>query len=97
MQLTASCQILKANFHLGCEVLGVATVPDQWAHTDAPLRVDCGTLGSTMASQKKVPYTKVWFKSYGTALVKVRWNFSDQALWIGLCPLNFSEGSSLCQ
>jgi hypothetical protein len=27
--------------------------------------------------------TKVWIKSYGSALVKVRWNFSDQALWIG--------------
>ena len=27
--------------------------------------------------------TKVWIKSYGSALVKVRCNFSDQALWIG--------------
>jgi hypothetical protein len=27
--------------------------------------------------------TKVGIKSYGSALVKVRWNFSDQALWIG--------------
>jgi len=27
--------------------------------------------------------TKVEIKSYRSALVKVRWNFSDQALWIG--------------
>jgi hypothetical protein len=27
--------------------------------------------------------TKVWIKSYGSALVKVRCNFSDQAQWIG--------------
>ena len=37
-------------------------------------------------------HTKVGIKSYGSALVKVRWNFSDQALWIGLRSLNFSEG-----
>jgi hypothetical protein len=26
------------------------------------------------------------------SVVEVRWNFSDQALWIGLRSLNFSEG-----
>ena len=27
-------------------------------------------------------------KSYGTARVKVRWNFSDEALWISDAPTN---------
>jgi hypothetical protein len=27
-------------------------------------------------------FTKLCLKSYGTTLVKVRWNFSDEALWI---------------
>ena len=27
-------------------------------------------------------HTKVWIKSYGSALVRIRWKFSDEALWI---------------
>jgi hypothetical protein len=34
------------------------------------------------------PPTKVCPKSYGTALVKVRKNFSDEALWISDVPTN---------
>jgi hypothetical protein len=35
--------------------------------------------------------TKVCVKSYGTALVKVRWSFSDKALYISDVSLNISE------
>jgi len=36
--------------------------------------------------------TKHRIKSHGTALVKVRWKFSDEALWIAIRLLTFSEG-----
>jgi hypothetical protein len=36
--------------------------------------------------------TKHRIKSYGTTLVKVRWNFSDEALWNRVRPLICSEG-----
>jgi hypothetical protein len=32
--------------------------------------------------------TKVWIKSYGSALVRIRWKFSDKALWIRGLPIN---------
>ena len=31
---------------------------------------------------------KVWTKSYGRALVRIRGKFSDEALWIGGLPTN---------
>ena len=32
--------------------------------------------------------TKVWIKSYESALVRIRWKFSDEALWIRGLPTN---------
>jgi hypothetical protein len=36
--------------------------------------------------------SKVRIKSYGSALVKARWNFSDETLWNRVRPLICSEG-----
>jgi hypothetical protein len=43
----------------------------------------------TIPKLGKVLYsTKVWIKSYGSALVRIRWKFSDEALWIRGLPTN---------
>jgi hypothetical protein len=42
----------------------------------------------TLRPNIKPEFTKLCPKSYGTALVKVRWNFSDEALWISDAPTN---------